>query len=250
MKITPSKIMARKKPTSIARKSYFDVFGASEVFVSVVDETPAGDAGDVAGVTDGATLEVDGEFPPIEPTGVDAGDVKDGFAEDGPAVVGELGAGFGEEEFTGMVGEVAAGVDTPEREDGEPEATPAPAVATPPGADADDMPGAEPVPVTGVLAVGAVAGLIEALEFAFEPSCCAKDGAAVAKRVKRLKAKVNLSAYEFRKKFSSQLNYRVNELIRFHAAGLCLSSARNQESPKQYPSKNTLPKPELRVSAT
>jgi hypothetical protein len=242
--------MARKKPTSIARKSYFDDFGASEVFVSVVDETPAGDAGDVVGVTDGATPEVDGEFPPIEPAGVEAGDVKDGFAEEGPAEVGEFGAGFGEEEFTGTVGEVAAGVDAPEREDEEPGTTPAPAVATAPGAEADDMPGAEPVPVTGVLAVGAVAGLTEALASGFEPTCCAKDGATVAKRVKRLRANVNLSAYEFRKKFSSQLNYRVNYLIRFHAPGLCLSSARNQKIPKQYPSKNTLPKRELRASAT
>jgi hypothetical protein len=172
MKITPSKIMARKKPTSTAMKSYFDDLGASEVFVSVVDETPAGEVVE-AGVTDGATLAEAGATAVVVPTDVAAGEFKAGFAEDGPAVVAELGAVTGDEEFMGRFGaydaegEVGVGVEEPEREDG---TGAAPAVAALPGAEADDVPAA-PGPVPGVLAVGAVAGLIEALEFIFEASC-------------------------------------------------------------------------------
>jgi hypothetical protein len=56
MKMTPSKIMARKKPTSMAIKSYFEDLGASLLFDSVVDVAPP--AGAVtAGVADGVMLE-------------------------------------------------------------------------------------------------------------------------------------------------------------------------------------------------
>ncbi len=90
--------MARKKPTSIAMKSYFDDFEASEVFVSLVDETPADDVVE-EGVTDGATLAEAGEPPGDDPVDT-AGEFNDGLAEDGPALVGELGAG----EFAGRFG--------------------------------------------------------------------------------------------------------------------------------------------------
>jgi hypothetical protein len=174
MKITPSKIIARKKPTSTAMKSYFDDLGVSEVFVSVVDETPADEVVE-ADVTDGATLEEAGAAAVVVPTDVAAGEFKAGFAEDGPAVVAEFGAVTGDEEFMGrfgafdVEGEVGVGVAEPGKEDG---TGAAPAVATLPGAEADEVPAAPaPVPVTAVLAVGAVAGLIEAPEFVFEASC-------------------------------------------------------------------------------
>ncbi len=155
--------MARKKPTSTAMKSYFDDLDASEVFVSEVDETPD-DTVVEAGVTDGADIAV------VVLTVVAAGGFEAGFAEDGPAVVGELGAPPGDEAFAGTVGAVVVdgkpgvGVEEPGKDDG---TTPAPAVATPPGTEAEEP----PVPVTGVLALAAVAGLIEALEFVFEASC-------------------------------------------------------------------------------
>jgi hypothetical protein len=101
MKITPSKIMARKKPTSTAMKSYFDDLGDSDVFVSVIDETPADDVVE-AGVTGGATLAEAG--PPPGDAPADVGEFKDELAEDGLAEVGELGAELGVAEFPGTPG--------------------------------------------------------------------------------------------------------------------------------------------------